>query len=54
MMTYWAPLNATFQTAPIGLSEWGEIFAFALFSSLIIALEKRWATYHVKRKRHSG
>ena len=54
LLTYWAPLNATFQTAPIGLSELGEIFAFALFSSLIIALEKRWATYHVKRKRHSG
>jgi len=54
LLTYWAPLNASFQTAPIGLAAWVEIFAFALFASLIIALEKRWATFHVKRKRHSG
>ena len=42
LLTYWAPLNAAFQTAPIGLVEWAEIFAFALCSSLIIALEKCW------------
>ena len=43
LLTYWAPLNAAFSTAPIGLTEWMEIFAFALGSSLIIALEKHWA-----------
>ena len=43
LLTYWAPLNATFQTAPIGVVQWLEILAFALFSSLVIALEKRWA-----------
>jgi magnesium-transporting ATPase (P-type) len=42
LLTYWAPLNAAFSTAPIGLTEWVEIFAFALVSSLIIALEKHW------------
>jgi cation-transporting P-type ATPase F len=43
LLTYWAPLNAAFSTAPIGLTEWMEIFAFALGASLIIALEKHWA-----------
>ena len=43
LLTYWAPLNASFQTAPIGVVQWLEILAFALFSSLVIALEKRWA-----------
>ena len=42
MLTYWTPLSTTFQTAPIGLVQWLEIIAFALFSSLIIALEKYW------------
>ena len=42
LLTYWAPLNVAFSTAPIGLAEWVEIFAFALVSSLIIALEKHW------------
>ena len=42
MLTYWTPLSATFQTTPIGLVQWLEIIAFALFSSLIIALEKYW------------
>ncbi|MGA9395507.1 MAG: HAD-IC family P-type ATPase, partial [Azonexus sp.] len=42
LLTYWAPLNATFQTAPIGFVQWLQIIAFALFSSLVIALEKRW------------
>lgn len=42
LLTYWAPLNAAFSTAPIGVTEWVEIFAFALVSSLIIALEKHW------------
>lgn len=39
-LTYWPPLNATFQTAPIGWTEWGEILVFASASSLIIGLEK--------------
>jgi cation-transporting ATPase F len=43
LLTYWPPLNTAFSTAPIGLAEWAEIFAFALCSSLIIALEKHWA-----------
>jgi len=42
LLTYWPPLNAAFATAPIGLAAWMEIFAFALCSSLIIALEKHW------------
>jgi cation-transporting P-type ATPase F len=42
LLTYCAPLNATFQTAPIGIVQWLQIFAFALLSSLVIALEKRW------------
>ena len=47
LLTYWPPLNAAFQTAPIGREEWLEIVAFALFSSLIVGLEKRWS----KRRR---
>jgi magnesium-transporting ATPase (P-type) len=42
LLTYWTPLNTTFQTAPIGIVQWLQIIAFALFSSLVIALEKRW------------
>ena len=49
LLTYWPPLNAIFQTAPIGLAEWGEIFAFAWLCSLIVALEKYWTAFHVKR-----
>ena len=49
LLTYWPPLNALFQTAPIGLAEWGEIFAFAWISSLIVGLEKTWAAFHAKR-----
>ena len=36
-------MNAAFGTAPIGLQAWAEIGAFALFSSLLIGLEK-WLT----------
>jgi magnesium-transporting ATPase (P-type) len=43
LLTYAAPLNAVFHTAPIGLDEWLEILAVAALSSGIIALEKRWA-----------
>lgn len=43
LLTYWPPLNAAFQTAPIGQQEWLEIVAFALFSSLVVGLEKRWS-----------
>ena len=48
LFTYWPPLNAVFQTAPIGWQQWAEIVAFALFCSSVIALEKRWTAFHVK------
>ena len=54
LLTYWPPLNAVFQTAPIGLAEWGEIFAFAWLCSLIVGLEKYWAAFHVKRAAKSA
>ncbi|TRZ98080.1 MAG: HAD family hydrolase [Rhodocyclaceae bacterium] len=41
-ITYWAPLNAAFATAPIGARNWGEIAAIALMAMGIIELEKRW------------
>jgi cation-transporting ATPase F len=43
LFTYWAPMNAVFHTAPIGLREWLEILLVATVSSTVIALEKRWA-----------
>ena len=43
LFTYWPPLNAAFQTAPIGLLEWLEIAAVAWLIGLIVGLEKRWA-----------
>ncbi len=49
LLTYWPPLNAIFQTAPIGLDAWGEIFAFAWLCALIVGLEKRWTALHVER-----
>ena len=54
LLTYWPPLNAVFQTAPLGLAEWGEIFAFAWLCSLIVGLEKYWAAFHVKRAAKSA
>ena len=42
LLTYWPPLNRLFQTAPIGLIAWREIFAFALALRWSIALEKYW------------
>ncbi|MDP2810562.1 MAG: cation-transporting P-type ATPase [Rhodocyclaceae bacterium] len=41
-ITYWAPLNAAFATAPIGARAWGEIAVIALVAMGIIELEKRW------------
>jgi magnesium-transporting ATPase (P-type) len=41
-ITYWAPLNAAFATAPIDARAWGEIGAIALLAMGIIELEKRW------------
>ncbi len=41
-ITYWAPLNAAFATAPIDARAWGEIAAIALVAMGIIELEKRW------------
>jgi cation-transporting P-type ATPase F len=45
LLTYWPPLNDIFQTAPIGWMEWLEIFAFAWFASLVVALEKYWTVH---------
>jgi magnesium-transporting ATPase (P-type) len=42
LLTYWPPLAAAFQTAPIGWTEWLEIGAVAWTISLIVGLEKRW------------
>ena len=53
LLTYWSPLNAMFQTAPIGWAEWAEISAVALLSSVLIGLEKHWA-FHVKRPTDSA
>ena len=41
-ITYWAPLNAAFATAPIDARAWGEITVIALLAMGIIELEKRW------------
>ncbi|MDK9714944.1 MAG: HAD-IC family P-type ATPase [Sulfuritalea sp.] len=41
-ITYWAPLNNAFATAPIDLRAWGEISLIALVAMGIIELEKRW------------
>ena len=54
LLTYWPPLNAIFQTAPIGLAAWGEILAFAWLSALIVGLEKYWTAFHVKRAAKSA
>jgi magnesium-transporting ATPase (P-type) len=43
LLTYWPPLNAVFQTAPIGWREWLEILAVGLACSLLIGLEKYWS-----------
>jgi calcium-translocating P-type ATPase len=41
-ITYWAPLNAAFATAPIDARAWGEIAVIALVAMCIIELEKHW------------
>ncbi len=43
LLTYLPACNRIFQTAPIGLAEWGEIVAVAWLSTLLIGLEKKWA-----------
>ena len=40
-ITYWAPMNLAFSTAPIPLQAWGEITAIALVAMLVIEFEKR-------------
>jgi magnesium-transporting ATPase (P-type) len=40
-ITYWAPLNAAFATAPIDARAWGEIAAIALAAMVVIEIEKR-------------
>ena len=52
--TYWPPLNALFQTAPIGLRQWLEILVFALGCSSLIALEKHWTAGRAKGARSSS
>ena len=49
LLTYWPPLNTAFQTAPIGLSAWGEIVLVALGAGLVVGIEKGWGAFHVKR-----
>jgi cation-transporting P-type ATPase F len=39
-LTYLPVMNRLFQTAPIGLEEWGEIVSVALLCSLVVAVEK--------------
>jgi magnesium-transporting ATPase (P-type) len=39
-ITYWAPMNLAFSTAPIDARAWGEIAAIALTAMLVIELEK--------------
>jgi cation-transporting P-type ATPase F len=39
-LTYWAPLNAAFATAPIGSADWGKIAAVAVIAFFIIEAEK--------------
>ncbi|MDZ4255345.1 MAG: HAD-IC family P-type ATPase [Sulfuritalea sp.] len=41
-ITYWAPLNAAFGTAPIDARAWGEIAVIALVAMGVVELEKRW------------
>jgi cation-transporting ATPase F len=41
-LTYWAPLNAAFATAPIGSADWGRIAVVAIIAFIIIEAEKRW------------
>lgn len=41
LLTYWPPLNAAFQTAPIGWEAWVQIVAVAIASSLLVGAEKR-------------
>ena len=41
-ITYWAPLNRAFATAPIDARAWGEIAVIALVAMGIVELEKRW------------
>jgi magnesium-transporting ATPase (P-type) len=41
-ITYWAPMNLAFSTAPINARAWGEIAAIALVAMAIVELEKRW------------
>ncbi len=50
LLTYWPPLNTAFQTAPIGLSAWGEIVLVALGAGLVVGIEKGWGAFHVKRE----
>jgi hypothetical protein len=39
-LTYWAPLNAVFATAPIGIDDWGRIAAVAVAAFFVIEAEK--------------
>jgi len=39
-ITYWAPMNTAFSTAPIDARAWSEIAAIAMVAMCIIELEK--------------
>ena len=41
LLTYLPVMNQLFQTAPIGMEEWGSIFAVGVACSLIVGIEKR-------------
>jgi cation-transporting ATPase F len=40
-ITYTAPMNALFGTAPIGLDTWGRILLVAVLTSLVVSVHKR-------------
>ena len=42
LITYWAPMNVAFGTAPMSLRAWGEIVAVALIGMLAVEIEMRW------------
>jgi cation-transporting ATPase F len=49
LLTYLPLMNRLFATAPIGLSEWLEIFAVGVIAYLVVGLEKRLRRKTAKR-----
>ncbi|HRE18974.1 MAG TPA: HAD-IC family P-type ATPase, partial [Rhodocyclaceae bacterium] len=52
LLTYWPPLSSLFQTAAIGLEEWGRIVAVSVLAFFIIGLEKRLTNVKSPRLKH--